>query len=84
VSESVVYRTAGMIRPDLADVGLHDPETALEADRGDDVECSMVKVWCSEVLDWIVRRERPDLRGSGYVRTTPPSASARRPGQPDL
>jgi len=67
VSESVVYRTAGMIDRNLADVGLHDPETALKRIEEYDVECSMVKVWCSEVLDWIVDENVQIFGGAGYV-----------------
>jgi alkylation response protein AidB-like acyl-CoA dehydrogenase len=71
VSESVVYRTAGMIDRSLADVGLHDPEAALKRIEEYDVECSMVKVWCSEVLDWVVDENVQIFGGAGYVEDYP-------------
>jgi alkylation response protein AidB-like acyl-CoA dehydrogenase len=71
VSESVVYRTAGMIDQNLADVGLHDPEAALKRIEEYDVECSMVKVWCSEMLDWVVDETVQIFGGAGYVEDYP-------------
>jgi alkylation response protein AidB-like acyl-CoA dehydrogenase len=71
VSESVVYRTAGMIDRNLAGVGLHDAETALRRIEEYDVECSMVKVWCSEILDWIVDENVQIFGGAGYVEDYP-------------
>jgi alkylation response protein AidB-like acyl-CoA dehydrogenase len=71
VSEAVVYRTAGMIDRNLADVGFHDPETALKRIEEYDVECSMVKVWCSEVLDWVVDENVQIFGGAGYVEDFP-------------
>jgi alkylation response protein AidB-like acyl-CoA dehydrogenase len=71
VSEAVVYRTAGMIDRNLADLGLHDPEAALKRIEEYDVECSMVKVWCSEVLDWIVDENVQIFGGAGYVEDYP-------------
>jgi alkylation response protein AidB-like acyl-CoA dehydrogenase len=71
VSEAVVYRTAGMIDRNLADVGLNDPETALKRIEEYDVECSMVKVWCSEILDWIVDENVQIFGGAGYVEDYP-------------
>jgi alkylation response protein AidB-like acyl-CoA dehydrogenase len=70
-SESVVYRTAGMIDRNLADVGLDDPETTLRRIEEYDVECSMVKVWCSEVLDWIVDENVQIFGGAGFVEDYP-------------
>ena len=71
VSESVVYRTAGMIDRNLADVGLNDPENALKRIEEYDVECSMVKVWCSEMLDWVVDETVQIFGGAGYVEDYP-------------
>src|SRR5262249_22785675 len=53
-SESMVYRTAGMIDRNLHGVDLHDSAEALKRIEEYDVECSMVKVWCSEMLDYVV------------------------------
>jgi alkylation response protein AidB-like acyl-CoA dehydrogenase len=71
VSEAVVYRTAGMIDRNLSDVGLNDPEKALKRIEEYDVECSMVKVWCSEILDWIVDENVQIFGGAGYVEDYP-------------
>jgi alkylation response protein AidB-like acyl-CoA dehydrogenase len=71
VSEAVVYRTAGMIDRNLAEVGINDPATALKRIEEYDVECSMVKVWCSEVLDWVVDENVQVHGGAGYVEDYP-------------
>jgi alkylation response protein AidB-like acyl-CoA dehydrogenase len=71
VAESAVYRTAGMIDRNLADVGLNDPQTALKRIEEYDVECSMMKVFCSEVLDWVVDENVQVFGGAGYVEDYP-------------
>ena len=71
VSESAVYRTAGMIDRNLADVGLDDPGTFLKRIEEYDVECSMMKVFCSEVLDWVVDENVQVFGGAGYVEDYP-------------
>jgi alkylation response protein AidB-like acyl-CoA dehydrogenase len=71
VSEAVVYRTAGMIDRNLHDVAIDDPATALKRIEEYDVECSMVKVWCSEVLDWVVDESVQLFGGAGYVEDYP-------------
>jgi alkylation response protein AidB-like acyl-CoA dehydrogenase len=71
VSEAVVYRTAGMIDRNLAQVGLHDPAAVLKRIEEYDVECSMVKVYCSELLDWIVDENVQIFGGAGYVEDYP-------------
>ena len=71
VSEAVVYRTAGMIDRNLADVDIHDAATFLKRIEEYDVECSMVKVWCSEILDWIVDENVQIHGGAGYVEDYP-------------
>jgi alkylation response protein AidB-like acyl-CoA dehydrogenase len=67
VSESMVYRTAGMIDRNLAGVGLHDPAEALKRIEEYDVECSMIKVWCSEMLDYVVDENVQIHAGAGFV-----------------
>ncbi len=71
VSESIVYRTAGMIDRNLAGVGLHDPDGALKRIEEYDVECSMVKVWCSEMCDYVVDENLQIFGGAGYVEDYP-------------
>jgi len=70
-AESMVYRTAGMIDRNLAGVDPHDNATALKRIEEYDVECSMVKVWCSEMLDWVVDETVQIFGGSGYVEDYP-------------
>ncbi len=69
VSESVVYRTAGMIDKNLA--GVKDQAEALKRIEEYDVECSMVKVWCSEMLDYCVDECVQLFGGAGYVEDYP-------------
>jgi alkylation response protein AidB-like acyl-CoA dehydrogenase len=68
-SESVVYRTAGMIDKNLA--GVLDDATALKRIEEYDVECSMVKVFCSEVLDYVVDQTVQLFGGAGFVEDYP-------------
>ncbi len=71
VSEAAVYRTAGMIDRNLADVSLDDPEAVLKRIEEYDVECSMMKVFCSEVLDWVVDENVQVFGGAGFVEDYP-------------
>jgi alkylation response protein AidB-like acyl-CoA dehydrogenase len=71
VSEAAVYRTAGMIDRNLADVSLDDPEAILKRIEEYDVECSMMKVFCSEVLDWVVDENVQVFGGAGFVEDYP-------------
>jgi alkylation response protein AidB-like acyl-CoA dehydrogenase len=69
VADSVVYRTAGMIDRNLAAVT--DAALALKRIEEYDVECSMVKVWCSEMLDYCVDETVQLFGGAGYVEDYP-------------
>ena len=71
VSESMVYRTAGMIDRNLAGVGTDDAARRLKRIEEYDVECSMVKVWCSEMLDYVVDETVQIFGGAGYVEDYP-------------
>ncbi len=68
-AESMVYRTAGMIDANLE--GAHDNATALKRIEEYDAECSMVKVFCSEALDYVVDESVQILGGAGYVEDYP-------------
>ena len=68
-AESMVYRTAGMIDRNLA--GVTQPAEALPRIEEYDVECSMIKVWCSEMLDYAVDETVQIFGGSGYVEDYP-------------
>jgi alkylation response protein AidB-like acyl-CoA dehydrogenase len=71
VLESAVYRTAGLIDHNLADVSLDDPHTFLKRIEEYDVECSMMKVFGSEVLGWIVDENVQIFGGAGFVEDYP-------------
>ena len=71
VSESMVYRTAGLIDRNLQAVGLNDSAEALKRIEEYDVECSMVKVWSSEMLDYVVDETVQIYGGAGYVEDYP-------------
>jgi hypothetical protein len=70
VGESMVYRTAGMIDHRLEGVE-GDQALTLKGIEEYDVECSMVKVWCSEALDYAVDQNVQIFGGSGYVEDYP-------------
>ena len=70
-AESAVYRTAGMIDRELAGVEADDSQAVLKAIEAYDVECSMIKVWCSEVLDYVVDESVQVYGGAGFVEDYP-------------
>jgi alkylation response protein AidB-like acyl-CoA dehydrogenase len=70
-AESMVYRTAGMIDRNLADVELRDTAAVLKRIEEYDVECSMLKVWCSEMLDYVVDETVQVHGGAGFVEDYP-------------
>jgi alkylation response protein AidB-like acyl-CoA dehydrogenase len=63
--ESMVYRTAGMIDRNLA--GVTASAEAIPRIEEYDVECSMIKVWCSEMLDYAVDETVQIFGGAGFV-----------------
>jgi alkylation response protein AidB-like acyl-CoA dehydrogenase len=71
VSESLVYRTAGMIDRNLDGVSVHDTGECLKRIEEYDAECSMVKVWCSEMLDYVADETVQIFGGAGYVEDYP-------------
>jgi len=70
-AESMVYRTAGMIDRNLADADLRDTAAVLKRIEQYDVECSMLKVWCSEMLDYVVDETVQVHGGAGFVEDYP-------------
>jgi alkylation response protein AidB-like acyl-CoA dehydrogenase len=69
VAEAMVYRTAGMIDRNLA--GVTQAAEAIPRIEEYDVECSMIKVWCSEMLDYAVDETVQVFGGAGYVEDYP-------------
>ncbi len=65
VAESMVYRTAGMIDRNLD--GVTSAAEALPRIEEYDVECSTIKVWCSEMLDYVVDETVQIFGGAGFV-----------------
>ncbi|GAB4246532.1 MULTISPECIES: acyl-CoA dehydrogenase family protein [Deferrisoma] len=70
-AESVVYRTVGLIDQLLAQSGGGHGETALQAIEEYSVECAMVKVFGSEVLDYVVDETVQVYGGYGYCAEYP-------------
>ncbi len=74
VGESMVYRTVGMMDSALAEVDKAVPDAAkqtLKAIEEYAVECSIIKVWCSEMIDYIVDETMQVHAGYGFVEEYP-------------
>jgi butyryl-CoA dehydrogenase len=72
--ESMVYRTIGMIDQALADVDPHAEGASREIQKRIEeyaVECSILKVWGSEMLDLVVDHVVQIYAGYGYVEEYP-------------
>ena len=71
VGEALSYRTVGMIDAALASVDKHDTAAIQRAIENYAVECSIVKVWDSEMLDRVVDEVLQIYGGYGYVEEYP-------------
>jgi butyryl-CoA dehydrogenase len=72
--ESMVYRTIGMIDAALADVDTGAEGASREIQKRIEeyaVECSILKVWASEMLDMVVDHVLQIYAGYGYVEEYP-------------
>ena len=71
VLESMVYRTAGMIDSRLEGVDRDDTQATMNAVEEYAIECSIMKVFGSEVLDYVVDEEVQIHGGYGYSADYP-------------
>jgi len=80
VGESLSYRTIGMIDAALADVDHHAAGASREIQKRIEeyaVECSILKVWGSEMLDMVVDHVVQIYGGFGYVEEYPATPAYR-------
>jgi alkylation response protein AidB-like acyl-CoA dehydrogenase len=71
VSESILYRTLGMIDDALEHADKDDPTEVLRVLEQFAIECSMIKVWVSEALGKVVDEEVQVFGGYGYSKDYP-------------
>ena len=74
VGESMAYRTVGMIDAALAGIDKHAPDAARNIQKQIEeyaVECSILKVWGSEMVDRNVDHVVQIFGGYGYVEEYP-------------
>ncbi len=72
--DSMLYRTAGLINNLLHGVDESSPDAAkqkLKAIEEYAVECAMIKVYCSEILDYVVDEAMQTYGGYGYSEEYP-------------
>jgi butyryl-CoA dehydrogenase len=74
VGESLVYRTVGMMDTLLSEIDSASPEAAKERRKAIEeyaVECSILKVWGSEMIDYVVDETVQIYAGYGFVEEYP-------------
>jgi alkylation response protein AidB-like acyl-CoA dehydrogenase len=72
--ESLVYRTVGMMDALLSEIDSASPDAAKERRKAIEeyaVECSILKVWGSEMIDYIVDETVQIFAGYGFVEEYP-------------
>jgi butyryl-CoA dehydrogenase len=74
VGESLVYRTVGMMDVLLSEIDSASPDAAKERRKAIEeyaVECSILKVWGSEMIDYVVDEVMQIHAGYGFVEEYP-------------
>lgn len=71
VGEAILYRTLGMIDEALERADKGDPAQVLRVLEQFAIECSIIKVWESEALGYVVDEEVQVFGGYGYSRDYP-------------
>ena len=74
VGESLVYRTVGMMDALLSEIDSASPDAAKERRKAIEeyaVECSILKVWGSEMVDYVVDESLQIFAGYGFVEEYP-------------
>jgi butyryl-CoA dehydrogenase len=74
VGESLVFRTVGMMDDLLASIDKASPEASKETRKAIEeyaVECSILKVWGSEMIDYVVDETVQIYAGYGFVEEYP-------------
>jgi butyryl-CoA dehydrogenase len=74
VGESLVYRTVGMMDELLSQIDSASPDAAKEQRKAIEeyaVECSILKVWGSEMIDYVVDETLQIYAGYGFVEEYP-------------
>ena len=71
VGEAMCFRTVGLIDQALAEVNANDTREIQKRIEEYAVECSIVKVWSSEMLDRVVDENLQIFGGYGYVEEFP-------------
>jgi alkylation response protein AidB-like acyl-CoA dehydrogenase len=74
VGESLVYRTVGMMDALLSEIDSASADAAKERRKAIEeyaVECSILKVWGSEMIDYVVDESLQIFAGYGFVEEYP-------------
>jgi len=74
VGEAAIYRTVGMMDGALGEVDKSGPDAMKETRKAIEeyaVECSIIKVWASEMVDWVVDETLQIYGGYGFVEEYP-------------